>query len=216
MHVPLITSAVTRGLFAYARVKGEINHFVLCKYIDVFILIHLFYWVWNHRGIQLGPGWGWAKNPTRYFSCPSCQLRGVSFERLPRPWQTVGPISSPFNECWQLLEPLTQCADDTGMVRIGRQATRCLPSASPCLRWPDIVARHPTHRASHPATWGRNSVARSSRSYSATSFACITASQEVTASHASTSLHCFYVNPENFRRCYCGPGWYWDTLHQRL
>ena len=28
-----------------------------------------------------------TKNPARAFSCPSCKVRSVSFERFPRPWQ---------------------------------------------------------------------------------------------------------------------------------
>ena len=35
-------------------------------------------------------------NPVRSFSCPSYQVRGISFELFPRPWHTVAPVSSPF------------------------------------------------------------------------------------------------------------------------
>ena len=38
-----------------------------------------------------------TKNSASSFSCPSCQSRGPSFKRFPRPWQTVGPVSGPFN-----------------------------------------------------------------------------------------------------------------------
>ena len=37
-----------------------------------------------------------TKNPARSFSCPWWQVHGISFERFPWPWQTVGPVSGPF------------------------------------------------------------------------------------------------------------------------
>ena len=36
-----------------------------------------------------------TKNPSRSFRCPWCQVHGISLERLPRPWQTAGPVSGP-------------------------------------------------------------------------------------------------------------------------
>ena len=42
----------------------------------------------------------------------------------------------------------TQRADDSGSLLIGRRATRCTLFASPRLRWPAIVSRSPTPRAS--------------------------------------------------------------------
>ena len=36
-----------------------------------------------------------TRNLAHSFSCPWCQIHGISFERFPRPWQTVGPVSSP-------------------------------------------------------------------------------------------------------------------------
>ena len=32
-------------------------------------------------------------NPARSFSCPRCQVYGISFKWFPRHWQTVGPVS---------------------------------------------------------------------------------------------------------------------------
>ena len=41
-----------------------------------------------------------TENPARSFSCcPRCQVHGISCERFPRPWQTVGPVSGPFSLC---------------------------------------------------------------------------------------------------------------------
>ena len=33
-----------------------------------------------------------TKNPACSFSCPSCQVRGISFVRFPRPWQTCSGV----------------------------------------------------------------------------------------------------------------------------
>ena len=40
-----------------------------------------------------------TKNPTHSFSCLSCQVRGLSFKRFLRHWQSVGSISGLFNDC---------------------------------------------------------------------------------------------------------------------
>ena len=39
-----------------------------------------------------------TKNPARSFSFPSCQVPGISFERLLRPWQPAGSVSGSFSE----------------------------------------------------------------------------------------------------------------------
>ena len=49
-------------------------------------------------------------NPATSFSCSSSQVRGLSFERFSRSWQTVSPISGTFNQCCQLLEVKMDCA----------------------------------------------------------------------------------------------------------
>ena len=38
-----------------------------------------------------------TKNPACSCNCPWRQVHGISFERFPRPWQTVGPVSGPFH-----------------------------------------------------------------------------------------------------------------------
>ena len=35
-----------------------------------------------------------TKNPVRSFSCPICQVRGLSFERFPRPWQATWSVQN--------------------------------------------------------------------------------------------------------------------------
>ena len=63
---------------------------------------------------------------------------------FPRPWQTVGSAVSSLRRAWYTMHR-----------RLGlglyRSVTRCSPSASPRVRWSEIVARFPTPTASTPA-----------------------------------------------------------------
>ena len=84
-----------------------------------------------------------TKNHIRSFSRPSCQVRGLSFGRFPPPWQTVGPASGPFHYADSSLRHAwntTAAAVVSGWPRFNRELARRLPSASPRLRWPEIVA----------------------------------------------------------------------------
>ena len=72
---------------------------------------HLFRDRWDRGSIKAGEGHDVGLNrverkavsdfptPPRSLSCCSCQVRGISFERLTRHWQTVGPVSGTFNLC---------------------------------------------------------------------------------------------------------------------
>ena len=46
----------------------------------------------DHGGVEDSVRLLLTKNPARSFSCPWCQVHDISFERFPRPWQTVGDI----------------------------------------------------------------------------------------------------------------------------
>ena len=67
-------------------------------------IIYIFSWAGRENLEMTPPTHGGAednvkllltKNPARSFSYPWCQVHGISFERFPWPWQTVGPVSGP-------------------------------------------------------------------------------------------------------------------------
>ena len=82
-----------------------------------------------------------TKNPARSLNYPGCQGPGITFELFPPPWQTIGPVSGPF-VCadYSLRRGWNTTHRQLGLGPIGRRATSCSPSASPRLRWPEIVA----------------------------------------------------------------------------
>ena len=76
--------------------------------------------------------------PVQANQVSGCQGPGITFELFPRPRQTFGQLSDPFICADYSLR--RACAADLGFVLIGLRVTCCSPSASPHLRWPEIVA----------------------------------------------------------------------------
>ena len=121
---------------------------------------------------------------------------GVSFERFPRPRQTVDPISGPYSNCWQLFEARVE--HNAPSIRVQSWSDGEIPAA-----------RHPQTRAYGGRKLSRDvccagrflglrqrrrSVASCSRKRFVSSFASMTASQkEVTASPTPPGLRAPWV-----------------------
>ena len=81
-----------------------------------------------------------TKNPVCFSVAQVAGVRVVSFERIPRPQETVGPIDRGPTICD---DSSVRCAWNITRLRhrLGPD-TRCSPSANPRLRWPEIATMH--------------------------------------------------------------------------
>ena len=86
-----------------------------------------------------------TKNPAYSFSWPLTAYLGTRFLVWTVPAALVDswPGIRPLQLCWQLFESRVEhnAPSTSGLVLIGRRATRCSPSESQRLRWSEIIAK---------------------------------------------------------------------------